>query len=249
MEEEEINAPLTKDEIKEFKKLFKEDEFKIATGEATPLSILDLVPTKAGSILGTKMLRFFNKTLGKTRSYFRGIGKEGFEDALKYGVFRPKQADVSTKTMAGKIDISKTGAFNRDPITGQSRDTYVSGVGNIETGRGYGRSFDFSSGKKVETYPQYLAQFDNLKEVIAKQGGKLKYNRKKNVHYFTGDLPVDKSNARILKFIGPDDKLGTTVADFRKPLIGRLPIPTSTLTTDSKSKRYKPKRKYSFSKT
>ena len=219
--EEEINAPLTEDEIKEFKKLFKEDEFKIATGEATPLSILDLIPTKAGSILGTKMLRFFNKTLGKTRSYFRGIGEEGFKDALKYGAFRPKQADVSTKIMAGKFDISKTGSFG-DRI-------YVSPK--------------FSAAKQYATskYPAYLAEFEDLHKI--KKIGRKMGDRGKWSQAFKGDLPIDKSNARIIKFTGPDDKFGTTVADFRKPIIGRLPIPTSIKDIES---GYKPKKKYRF---
>tara|TARA_R110000744_G_scaffold210187_1_gene329280 strand:+ start:1 stop:1734 length:1734 start_codon:yes stop_codon:yes gene_type:complete len=237
-----MDDPLTEGEIKEFKKLFKEDEFKMATGEATPMSLLDLIPTKAGSILGTKMLSFFNKTLGKTRSYFRGIGKEGFKDLKKYKAFRPKQVTDVKKTKVGdnKFDLDRTGTYRKDKVTGQSTDTYVSGEGNIETGRGYARRFsgkkDPVTGEMEELYPQFMAQFDNLDEVLKSQGRKLKTKNPKS-RYFTGDLPVDQSNARIIKYSGPDDKFGTTVADFRNPLIGRLPIPTTPIVNKKSDKK------------
>jgi hypothetical protein len=287
-DEDEINAPLTEDELKEFENSFTDkelekmgftkvtdpnlidqginwskDNFKESTGAITPMSILDLVPTKAGSILGTKMLRFFNKSLGKTREFFRGLGKGGFDDAIESGVFRPKQTTDVKKNKFGdnKFNIERTGSFNKDPITGQSRDTYVSGAGNIETGKSYTSeqmlipNTDFMRPKHAsvggaysEIYPKYLAQFDDLDKVLSKQGRKLKYKKKKNVHYFTDDLPVDQSNAKIIKFTGPDDKFGTTVADFRKPLIGKLPTPTTPITNESKNEGYKPKRKFSFLK-
>tara|TARA_R110000823_G_scaffold35242_5_gene97301 strand:- start:1685 stop:2671 length:987 start_codon:yes stop_codon:yes gene_type:complete len=211
-----MDDPLTEGEIKEFKKLFKEDEFKMATGEATPMSLLDLIPTKAGSILGTKLLRFFNKTLGKTRSYFRGIGKEGFDDLKKYGAFRPKQANPNKIVPSGTFDLDRTGSFGDL--------TYVSPKFNAAK--------QYTTGKG---YPAYLAEFEDLhkiKKIRRKMGDRGKWSQT-----FKGDLPIKQSNARIIKYTGPDDKFGTTVADFRKPLIGKLPIPTTPIVNKKGDKK------------
>jgi hypothetical protein len=255
-EEEQMNAPLTKDELKELEKeLQKEfrEQIPEATGAITPMSLLDLVPTKAGSILGNKILRFFTDKLSKTRPFFRGLGgpEEGIKDVLESRVFRPRQVTDVKKTKFGdnKFDLDKTGSYRKDKVTGQSRDTYVSGEGNIETGRGYARRYsdkkDPVTGEREELYPQFMVQFDDLDEVLKSQGRKLKTKNPKS-RFFTDDLPVDQSNARIIKYSGPEDKIGTTVADFRKPLVGKTPTPTTPVTTDSKSKKKKSRKKLNY---
>ena len=237
-EEEQMNAPLTKDELKELKKeLQKEfrEQIPEATGAITPMSLLDLVPTKAGSILGTKILRFFKETLSKTRpKFFRGVGEGGFDDAIESGVFRNKPMDPDRIVPEGTFDLSKTGSFG-DLV-------YVSPKLE-EVAKRYGMTSKTKSG-----YPSYVAEFDDLlsaKKLYPKKGD-LKGPTRGWSKAFKGDLPIEESTARIIKYSGPEDKVGTTVADFRKPLVGKTPTPTTPVTTDSKSKKKKQKKKLNY---
>ena len=224
---EQMSTPLTESELKEFNTMFSGDEIPMQTGEITPMSLLDLVPTKAGSMLGTKMLRFLNKSLGRTRSWFRGIGKEGFDDLKKHRAFRPAQADPNKVIPEGSFDLDKAGSFGDR--------TYVSPK--------FDAAKQYATGKG---YPAYLAEFEDLhkiKSVKKKMGDRGKWSQA-----FKGDLPIEKSNARVIKYTGPDDKIGTTVADFRKPLVGKTPTPTTPLTNDNEPRGYNLKRKFSFLK-
>ena len=231
-EEEQMNAPLTKSELKELQKEFR-GQIPEATGAITPMSLLDLVPTKAGSILGTKILRFFKETLSKTRpKFYRGLGTtgEGFEDAIESGVFRPKQRDPDRIVPEGKFDLDKTGSYGDL--------TYVSPRFDVS------KRYAAGSG-----YPAYLAEFEDLLSAkkLYRKFGDTPGPTKGWSKAFRGDLPVEESTARIIKYSGPEDKVGTTVADFRKPIVGKTPTPTTPVTTDSKSEKKKPSKKLKFS--